>query len=315
MKKKLFVFLTTLALLLSMVMPAYADELLNDTYFENGNGQEQYENYGSEPDDTYTDDYALYEVPDDEMESQPYDEYNKVVDAAYLLSDSEFTALTEKLNEICERQQFDIVIVTVDDLQGYATAQELADDIYDYNGYGFGENNDGCLLLISLEDNDWYISTTGYGITALTDAGIQYIGKQITPDLGDGDWAGAFNLYADLIDEFVTQAKNGESYDNGNLPHSILETIKAIIISLVIGVACAAITMVNVKKKYTKAVHMNANAQDYLVNGSLQVTGSYDNFVYTNVTRTEIPKETSSSGSSTHSGSSGTTHGGGGGKF
>ena len=36
------------------------------------------------------------------------------------------------------------------------------------------------------------ISTCGYGITAFTDAGIQYLGEQMTPCMADGDYAGAF---------------------------------------------------------------------------------------------------------------------------
>lgn len=254
-----------------------------------------------------------YEVPDSEMEGQPVDEYNRVVDTAKLLTADEVTSLTQKINEISERQQFDIVIVTVNTLEG-KTPQEYADDYYDYNGYGFGENNDGCLLLISLEESDWYISTTGYGITAFTDAGIEYIGKQLVDDMGDGKWSKAFTKFADLADDFVTQAKSGTPYDTGNLPKNVASIIKSILVSLAIGLIAAFILTDKISKKYTKAVHKKADAGDYLVNGSLQLTGSYENFSHTNVSRTPIQNE-SSSGSSTHTSSSGTTHGGGGGKF
>lgn len=253
------------------------------------------------------------EVPDSEMEGQPVDEYNRVVDTAQLLTADEVTSLTQKVNEISERQQFDIVVVTVNSLEG-KTPQEYADDYYDYNGYGFGENNDGCLLLISLEERDWYISTTGYGITAFTDAGIEYIGKQLVDDMGDEKWSKAFTKFADLTDDFVTQAKNGNPYDTGHLPKNVGSIIKSVLLSLAIGLIAAFFITNNISKKYTKAVRNKADARDYLVNGSLQVTGSYDNFTYTNVTRKPIPKN-DSSGSSTHTSSSGETHGGGGGKF
>lgn len=253
------------------------------------------------------------EVPDSEMEGQPIDEYNRVVDNANLLAEDEKQALANKLNEISERQQLDIVVVTVNSLEG-KTPQEYADDYYDYNGYGFGENNDGCLLLISLEDRDWHISTTGYGITAFTDAGIEYIGKQLVDDMGDGKWSKAFTRFADLADDFVTQAKSGTPYDTGNLPKNVGSIIKSILVSLAIGLIAAFFLTDKISKKYTKAVRQKADAKDYLVNGSLQVTGSYESFSHTSVSRTPIPKE-SSSGSSTHTSSSGTTHGGGGGKF
>ena len=54
--------------------------------------------------------------------------------------------------------------------------------------------------------------------------------------------------------------------------------------------------------------------KDYVRSGSMVVTGSYDNFLFNNVTRVARPKNTSS-GSSTHTSSSGRTHGGGGKKF
>lgn len=62
----------------------------------------------------------------------------------------------------------DVVVVTTNTLVK-KTVQEYADDIYDYGNFGYGQDKDGILLLISLgEENDCYISTCGYGITAFT---------------------------------------------------------------------------------------------------------------------------------------------------
>ena len=68
--------------------------------------------------------------------------------------------------------------VTADTING-ETPMAYADDYYDYNGYGAGADNDGILLLLSMEDRDWWISTTGYGIDAFTDYGIDVIGDEI----------------------------------------------------------------------------------------------------------------------------------------
>ena len=46
----------------------------------------------------------------------------------------------------------------------------------------------------------------------------KYIGKQIKGELSDGDFAGAFDKFVDLCDEFITQARTGEPYDVKNLP-------------------------------------------------------------------------------------------------
>lgn len=238
----------------------------------------------------------------------------RLVDNADLVTDSEESALISKLDEISERQQVDIVIVTADSLDG-KTPMEYADDFYDYNGYGFGESKDGVLFLVSMEDRDWYISTTGYGITAFTDNGIEYIGKQLKSHLSDGEYAEAFTKYAELCDEFITKAKTGEPYDSHNLPKEPFNIVWNLLVAFVVGLIIAVI-VTNTMKGKLKTVRMQYAANGYVKANSMNITESRDLFLYTQVTRVEKPKETSSSDdSSTHTSSSGETHGGGGGKF
>ena len=44
-----------------------------------------------------------------------------------------------------------MVIVTVDDTRG-KKARDFADDFFDYNGFGYGRDRDGILLLIDISD-------------------------------------------------------------------------------------------------------------------------------------------------------------------
>ncbi|MCI7596888.1 MAG: TPM domain-containing protein [Lachnospiraceae bacterium] len=238
----------------------------------------------------------------------------RVVDMADLLNDTEEEVLLSQLDEISERQQVDIAVVTVNSLDG-KSPMEYADDFYDYNGYGFGANNDGILLLVSMEDRDWWISTTGYGVEALTDAGINYISEKFLPMLSDGDYADAFSTYAKLCDEFITQAKNAEPFDIGNMPQEPFDIVFNLSIALLIGLAVAFVITAMMKSQL-KSVRFQSEAANYVKKDSMKVTQSKDLFLYRNVDRREKPKESSSSGgSSTHTSSSGTTHGGGGGKF
>ena len=237
----------------------------------------------------------------------------RVVDNAKLLSEAEVQELTSTLDEISERQQLEVVAVTTTNLEG-KSYEAFADDYYDYHNYGYGANKDGVLLLISIvgSDRHWHISTTGYGITAFTDAGIQYIGEQIVPDLKEGNYAAAFGEYAMQADKFVTKAKKGKPYDVGNLPKKF--SVKSLVISLIVALVIAFIVIKSIQGKY-KPVRFKSNASDYLVEGSLQLTGAYENFLYSNVSQTAKSDSSSGGGSSTHSGSSGTSHGGGGGSF
>lgn len=231
-----------------------------------------------------------------------------------LLSEDEEATLNEELDDISHNQNFDVTAALVNSLDGQ-TVEAYADDLYDNCNYGYGADRDGVLLLVSLEDHDWYISTSGFGITAFTDAGIQYIGEQIKPQLADGEYLAAFENYIELCDDFINQANNGEAYDVDHMPKKPLSPIW-LGISFVIGLG-GALLVVGVNKSELKSVGKQDEAQNYVRPGSMKVTNRSDFFLYRKVTRTEKPKPKSSGGggSSTHTSSSGRTHGGGGGKF
>lgn len=232
-----------------------------------------------------------------------------LVDNADLLTDSEESELLSKLKKISNDQQMDIVIVTTSDLYG-ETPRDYADDFYDYNGYA----EDGILLLVSMEDSDWYISTSGYGITAITDAGREYMAEQFVDDLGDADYYDAFVTYADFCNEFIIMARNGDPFDVDDLPKEDFNFIRSLLVSLGIGFVAALIITGRMKGKL-KTVRHQTEATDYVKTGSMKVTQSRDLFLYKHIDRHAKPKESSSGGSRTHTSSSGRTHGGGGGKF
>lgn len=139
------------------------------------------------------------------------DLYYRMNDSAEVLTEDEDGELEASLEELSVRQSFDVIIATIDSLEneGYTSMEEYADDLYDYCQFGYGENRDGVLLLVSIGDRKWHISTCGYGITAFTDAGIQYLGEQMTPDMADGDYAAAFRTFIQWTDAYVTAAREG----------------------------------------------------------------------------------------------------------
>lgn len=242
----------------------------------------------------------------------------RIVDGADLLSDNEEAELSDILDEISERQQVDVVVVTVDSLEG-ASAVEYADDFYDYNGYGYGAERDGILFLIGMEERDWCISTEGFGITAVTDAGGEYMAEKFLPYMSDGEYAEAFRIFAEQCDDYITQARIGDPYDVDNIPTEPFSHIGAILIGIVAGFVIALI-VTGIMRLGLSSVHSQIAADSYIKKGSLRITREHELFLYRNVTRTEKPKESSSSnrssgGSTTHTSSSGRTHGGVSGKF
>ncbi len=237
----------------------------------------------------------------------------RLVDDAHLLSEYEYQSLLAKIDEISERQQFDIAIVTTGSLGGY-TSTEYADDFYDYNGYGMGEGDSGILLLISMEERDCAISTYGFGITTFTDAGQKYIVNQFMEDLSSGNYADAFNKFADISESFIVQAKAEKPYDTSNMPKSPLPPYLPVI-TIIIGIVIAFI-ITGIMRMQLKSVSMQTAAGNYIKNNSLKIIESKDMFLYANLSKTKIQKaQSSSSGSSTHRSSSGRSHGGSRGKF
>lgn len=240
----------------------------------------------------------------------------RLVDEAGLLSVSEAEELSEKLNEISMRRQLDVVVVTVNSLEG-KSPMAFADDFYDYGGYGMGSDRDGILLLVSMESRDWWMSTSGFGITAFTDAGLDYISEGFLPYLSDGKYKRAFDTYADLCDEFAAQAREGNVYDSGQMPKESFRWLPNILTSLIAGIIFSLIVVLSMRRGM-KSVRKEPAASDYVKKGSLVVTESRDFFLYSHVNRTKIQKSSGSStsrGSSTHRSSLGRSHGGRGGRF
>lgn len=240
----------------------------------------------------------------------------RLVDNADLLSNSDFTYVKETLDEISERLEFDIVVVTVDSV-GSKSPREYADDYYDGHGYGFGSEHDGILLLVSMEERDWYISTCGYGITAFTDSGIDHLGEEVVLYLSDAMYDDAFIAFAEFSEKFVTQARTGEPYDGDFMPKEDFEPLITLFLCLAAAFIIALI-VTSVMRAKLKSVARQIRASQYVRPGSMNVTCANEFFLYRTLTRVPRPKESSSSGSSgssSHRSSSGRSHGGGGGKF
>ena len=232
-----------------------------------------------------------------------------------LLMADDAEALLAGLDSRSEALQFDIVIVTVDSLDG-ETPRNYAEDFFWYNNYGLGEDRDGALLLVAMDTRDWYIATHGFGITAITPAGREAMADRFLPQLSNAEYAAAFSTFAEECEDYVNQARNGSAYDTGNLPDEPFEApgFLWVVACLLFGALIGGITVGVMAAKH-KTVRRQPAANSYVVQDSLHLTQQSDLFLYANTTRTARPKDNDRSGSDAHSGSGGSSFGGGGGKF
>ena len=207
-----------------------------------------------------------------------------LVDNADLLTAAQERVLSKKLEEVSEKFEVDVVVVTADDLDG-KSSQSYADDFFDYGGYG----EDGILWLIDMEHRKSTFSTTGTCIDSFPDATLEQMQDSLAPMLTDGE-------YRDAIEKFASLCEENLGFDPG----------MALVIALVVGLLVAAIATA-VMRSQLKSVRSKADAADYMKAGSLQLTEARDFFLYHTITRVAKPKD---NGSTTHSSSSGRSHGG-----
>lgn len=237
----------------------------------------------------------------------------RLVDEAELLTGDEESSLVDKLDAVSDKWQCDVTIVTVDSL-GSKTATEFADDYFDYNGYGYGDNDDGIMLVISMENRDWAITTHAFGIEAFTDAGQEFIMNKVIPPLGNESYYEAFSIFADQCDDFLEKAIAGEPYDSHNLPKESHAKLYILwIIPCLIAGAILAFVLTIKEKKSLKSVMKKVGAGEYI--GKVEINEKHDKFLYRNLDKVLIHDDDDDSGSSTHVSSSGETHGGSSGKF
>jgi len=236
----------------------------------------------------------------------------RLTDDADLLDEDEEAVLLDTLDSLSDTYQMDIVVVTVNTIDG-KSPRDFADDFFDYNGFGYGDTEDGILLFVNMGERDWYISTSGRAQTTFSDYGLDHMGEEVVYWLGDGYYYDAFERFAELCEELILfEAENGP-YDVDNLPKPVF---KIDFFSVLIGFIIALIISLVMRSKH-KTVRFKSQAGDYIRKDSFALTQSADHFLYRNVSRTRRASETSSGsgGSSTHRSSSGRSHGGRGGKF
>ena len=230
-----------------------------------------------------------------------------IVDDAGYLMQSELSSLSKELDKVREKYSFEVAIYIESDMTS-STAQASADDIYDYNGYGAGENDDGILLYICSDTREYHFTTHGKGLKYFNSNGLKYLESKVTPYLSEKDYYEAFNAYIETTDELLQMAKDGKPYNEKQ--YSTKYLISVIIAALLIPLLVAWILMKKKLKKMKTAVE-NDYAANYVKPGSMNISVSRDLFLYSKITKTERPKESSG----THTSSSGRTHGGRGGSF
>lgn len=255
-----------------------------------------------------------------------------VEDYADLLTSQEEDQLTQWIAASKAELQLDIIIVTTYGTSGKGV-QAFADDFYDQNGYGYGIDKSGILLLIDMESREWYMSTCGEAIYIFTDYALDQLGQTMVPWLSDGEYYRAFQAWLSELSPYVKAYRQGSPVDGYVQPDEykspygeeiyyyddhIGTPVKPFPIALIIGLVAAAVTVLIMRSRMNTA-KLQKNAANYLKDGSFRLRQRSDMFLYSRVSCRARPKDNTTSrsggGSSVHRSSGGVRHGGRGGRF
>ena len=263
----------------------------------------------------------------------------RVFDQAGLFSETEIIQLEEKIAQCRKSTKMDVVIVSAY-ADGERSAEEYADDYYDYGGFGAGKKASGVLLLYYMDGpgrpgGECYISTAGTMINMLTDERIESILDDVYGDLGNRDFAGATEHFLEDVKVYVKEGVESGQYtydrDTGEIVryHSI--RLYEVAIAVVIAGILAGSVCLDIKKRYAmkqSSREVSNSLQAYRADCAFHFSVAGDKMVNKYVRSVPIPRNTSSgsggrghSGSSSagrstiHTSSSGRSHGGGGRRF
>ncbi len=232
------------------------------------------------------------------------------------LAEDQIQMLQGEAERIRDTYGLEPVIVITDDMEG-KSSMAYADDYYDYNGYGVGDDKSGLLLLVNMADRDIWISTTGRAIDVFDDARIQYMLDGIVPNLKDSDFHTAcVSFLADVEAYAIKGVPEGQYRIEREAPYrgTYAERALALFINpLVILLTAAASLGVTIVITLTGKGRVTVTPTTYEEKGTFALTREVDDFIREMVTRTKVESnDGGSGGSSTHFGGSGTSHGGGG---
>ena len=215
----------------------------------------------------------------------------RIVDNAGALSPTQLQDYSDALKTLTGQYALDIVIFTDASCRA-PKGEQYADDFYYYNGYAA----DGILFyMVNTTD------TPSYGIL-FYGKGEQYLNLnligRVQSLIQNKKTDRAIEKYMKLIN-FVLRHQR--------LPLHPAAGVFCLIVGVVVGLIVASLVLDQMKRKMV--ITRQISARSYLVDGSFRLFGKSHDFLYSDVTRTAKPKETSSSGSSS-SGSSrgGSTH-------
>lgn len=336
--KKLSLRLFALLLALLVVLPLSAQATLVDwsSIFSDSGSQsgislidtEEDEEEPEEEENVYVEQQPVYTAaPTQVVLPDASADTSRIRDDADLFTSAEEMQIAQRIAQFQKNTGMDFVVMTSDRPHDGISVAQLADDFYDYGGFGLDEENSGVAYHIDMYERTHYISTTGVMIDIMTDGRIDTAINSNTRYLSGGQYAqGVLNML-DMVERYYRAGIPEGQYQYDVLTGQVLTaghkalTGGEIGLGAIIGIVVGAIFYGSVHGSYK--LKGSTYSYDVRNNSMLNMTDTEDTYTHTTTSRVRKPEPPRSSGggfgggggSGVHIGSSGTSHGGGGGRF
>lgn len=252
-----------------------------------------------------------------------FGENNRIVDNAYKLSENQKSELIVSLDALSLKYDMDIVVyLSVDDSYGDDIVSEGC-EFYDGNGYGYGDDHRGVLLIINYNQGMFDIITTGNEVREKYDGYIEDCYDAIQNSLSNNPYE-AIEIFEYWVDtRFYNETSNiDENVVEENVVVEKNNTVRDLTVSTIVSIIISAATGLLLKSQL-KTEGKKRGASNYMDKNSFNLTRSGDIFLYRTTTRRRIKSRSNdnnfhNSGGNgfhiSHTSSHGISHGSGGGR-
>lgn len=217
---------------------------------------------------------------------------NYIIDDADILTSDQEAELNSLAKKYSKERKIDILILTTIDTQGYNT-MEYSDQFYNDFINDVPEYNKHCVILcIDMLQRKKSINIYQDAQKKIDTNRSQKIIDQITPDLKADRYYDAFKIYLKKVHYY-----SGYSL-NVNPDSLFLQLWFQLLLAILIGAVAVGIMI------YHSGGRITTNSRTYLDSENSRLTGSYDNYIRTTVTRVKKPdsdNDNSDNGSSSSS--------------
>ena len=202
-----------------------------------------------------------------------------VGDSAGLLSAAEYTELENMCAAVSDKYDCGVYIITVSDFSQYENSVEsAAEAIFKGTGMGVGDDGNGVMLLLSMEERDYDLLAHGdTGNAAFTDYGKDLLADSFLSYFRQDDWFGGFKAYISSCEYFLQCSSEGQPIDvPAEEPLTFAEKLPFILLipCVIAGIVCL------VAKAGMKTARCKTGAADYVTPNSFYLRVRDDIFKY-----------------------------------